>query len=91
MVAFWKTSIVEGLRNLGGEADMVDVYKWLESMGWLGEKDLEDSGYGERPRYQHSLRACASTMVKKGELIRICPGRFRLPGHRRKPMPEDGT
>ena len=80
MAPFWKTSIVEGLRHLGGEADMVDVYKWLESTGWLGEKDLEDSGFEGRPRYPHSLRSCASMMVKKGELIRVRPGRFRLPG-----------
>ncbi len=78
-VSFWKTCIVEGLRSLGGEADMVDIYKWVESMDWLGKKDMEDSGYGGRPGYQHALRSYASMMVKKGELVRVSRGRFRLP------------
>ena len=63
---------------MGGEADMVDVYKWLETTGWLGRNDLAASAYQERPNYQHSLRSYASSMVKKGELERVSRGRFRL-------------
>ena len=78
MASFWKTCILKGLRSLGGEADMVDVYRWVESVDWLGKNDLEDSGYGGRPNYTHTMRACASSMVKQGELIRVRRGRFRL-------------
>ena len=79
MASFWKACIEEGLKSLGGEADMVDVYKWAESVDWLGKRDLEDSPHQGRPRYTHSLRTCASRMVRRGELIRVRDGRFRLP------------
>ena len=78
MAGFWETCIVQGLREFGGEADMVDIYKYVETLDWFGKRDLEDSPHGERPRYTHSLRACASTMVKSGKLIRVSRGRFRL-------------
>ena len=80
MVPFWKTALLEGLRAHGGEADMVDIYKWLEAQDWLGPKDLEVSRYEGRQNYQHTMRTCASQMVKKGELERVRPGRFRLLG-----------
>ena len=79
MTPFWKTCLVEALEKLGGEADWEDIYPTVESLDYLGEKDIEESKYGGRPNYQHSLRACASEMVDKGELIRVRPGRFRLP------------
>ena len=58
---------------------MVDIYKWIETNIDLAEKELEDSGYEERPRYQHTLRSYASNMVRKGRLVRVSRGRFRLP------------
>ena len=79
MKGFWVTCIVDALENLGGEADMVDIYLAVESLNYLGKKDMETSNYQQRPNYTHSLRSCAARMVKKEELIRIRGGRFRLP------------
>ena len=79
MTAFWKTCIEESLSNLGGEADLMDIYEAVEILDYLGERDKETSPHQGRPRYQHSIRACASRMVKSGELMRVARGRFRLP------------
>ena len=80
MFSFWKDLLLRALRSLGSEADMLDIYKWVEANTELPERYLEDSGYGGRPRYQHILRSYASKMVKNRELERVHRGRFRTPG-----------
>ena len=78
MPPFWKTCVLEALRHFDGEADLMDIYKWLESMDWLGERDLEESPYQGRSNYQHSIRSVVAQMVKRGELAWVSRGRYRL-------------
>ena len=75
----WKDLLLRALRNLGGEAEMVDIYKWAEANRELPEKFLQDSGHQGRPRYPHILRSYASKMVKNHELVSVRRGRFRIP------------
>ena len=71
-----KHVISEPLHRLGGEADMGDIYEWIEEHVDLPDHELGDSGYDGRPRYRHSLRNCVSIMVGEGRLVRIAPGRY---------------
>lgn len=79
MASYWENLILDVISRLGGEADMTEIYKWIETNVDLTERQLEDSGYQGRPRYQHALRSYASNMVCDGKLVRVSRGRFRMP------------
>ena len=76
--SFWRACVSEALQSLGGEAELQDIYLWIEDADYLGEQDKESWTDG-RPMYQHSVRAFIGTMLKSGELVRVSRGRYRLP------------
>ena len=76
---FWPQVIVTALRDLGGEADTVDVYDWTEKNIALTDRELEQSPHQERPRYCHTIRGIASKLGRDGSLIHVTRGRYRLP------------
>lgn len=77
-VSFWRVCVSDALQEYGGVAELQEIYSWVESSGWLGERDETD--WRGRPMYQHSVRACIAKMRKKGELERVSRGRYRLTG-----------
>ena len=74
---FWRTCVEEALQSHVGEAELQDIYLWIEASDYLGETDKVDWIDG-RPMYQHSVRACIGTMVKRGELVRVKRACYRL-------------
>lgn len=86
---FWPTLIVSGIKSWGGETEEVhmspDLYGWVEDHGNLTERELEASPHGGRCRFEHTMRATASQMVRRQELKRLRPGVFRLLPPRQAP------
>jgi len=77
---FWPETISQALVALGGEADMApDVYNWIQSHVQLTPRELSESPHQGRPYFVNTVRGIASDMCNKGLLIRIRPGRYRLP------------
>ena len=65
---------------LGGEADMSpDVYDWIQSHAQLTPHELSESPHQGRPYFFNTARGIASDMCNDGFLIRVRPGRYRLP------------
>ena len=56
-----------------------DIYYRIEGHVNLTEHELAESPHEKRPNYVHTVRGVASDMVKRGELVRVRDGCFRLP------------
>ena len=77
---FWREIIFQAIKALGGEADMSpDVYDWIQSHAQLTPRELSESPHQGRPYFFNTARGVASDMCNDGFLIRIRPGRYRLP------------
>lgn len=75
---FWRTCVLEAVQSHGGEAELQNIYLWIEASDYLGEREKRDWTDG-RPMYQNHVRSCISAMVNKGELVRVRRARYRLP------------
>ena len=76
--SFWKTCVLEAIQSYGGEAELQDIYLWIEAADYLGEREKENWTDG-RPMYQNHVRSCISAMTNKGELVKVKRARYRLP------------
>lgn len=77
---FWPDTIRRALSALGGEGWQTDVYDWIAAHVDLSERELGTSPHQGRLNYVHTVRGVADDMVRRGELIRLERGRYRLPG-----------
>ena len=76
--SFWRNVVLAALQRLGGEADLLDLYNDIERTVDLTELELEASPHHGRPRYQHTVRATVSQMARRGRLLQVGRGRYRL-------------
>jgi len=76
---FWRDTISQAILALGGEADTSDVYNWIQSHTQLTPHELSESPHQGRPYFHNTVRGIANDMRNDGLLIRINPGRYRLP------------
>ena len=81
---FWRKTISQALMALGGEADLSDVYDWIQKYVQLTPRELSASPHAGRPYFVNTVRGVANDMCGDGLLIRVHRGRFRqveLSGH----------
>jgi len=77
----WNWVLLDALRSRHGEADLSDIYEFIESMGpdflpsRLFEEDLR---WGRRPVYQHTVRSILSDLKQRGLVEWVARGRYRL-------------
>ena len=76
---FWRETITQAIMDLGGEADTTKVYDWIQYHVPLTPKELSESPHQGRPYFVNTVRGIASDMCALGLLIRMLPGRYRLP------------
>ena len=74
--SFWRTCILEALEHHGGEAELQQIYLWIESSDYIVDQTLwQDGG----PNYQHTVRSFLNTMRDTGEIVRTERGLYRIP------------
>ena len=66
------------LKALGGSGELQKIYQWMELHCVLTPQDLSESRYGGTPNYQHAVRSTLSIMRKKGQVIQLDRGVYRL-------------
>ena len=75
---FWRETISKALESLGGEADTVNVYRWVKTHVDLTHRELSESRHQSRPHFHNTIRGVANDMARDGILIHIRRGRYRL-------------
>ena len=74
----WQYTIREILTHARGEADLKDVYRSLEDNFPLDSDDTKETRFGDRPAYQHVVRSVMSNLKKRGDVVWVSRGRYRL-------------
>jgi hypothetical protein len=57
---------------------MLDVYSWIQNNVPLSQQELAQSPHQQRANFVHTVRGVADDMVKRGALVRVSRGRFRV-------------
>lgn len=87
----WEIAILATIGWLDGEAWLWQIYgeivyyRTLTVAHWAANLD-----WGDRPVYQHTVRACISNLCEQGELTRVARGRYRLTEKGRKRLTDEG-
>lgn len=84
----WCWLLLGILKDSGGTASLQDIYASIEeNVAESEETDAkvinsrlfaEDSNFGPRPKFQHTVRGCLSAYKKRGLMERIDKGLYRI-------------
>ena len=87
----WHFTILLAFDRHGGEADLVEVYRFVEERQaeaqrfgyeYLPSSQFEPTRWGGRPMYQHTVRSRitnrANGLIKRGLVEWVARGRYRL-------------
>ncbi len=72
----WADIILEALRHHGGEASVSMVIQYVEDHGLTGHGYAARRGYVSS--YRRSVRGILSRMGKKGTVVNVKPGVWRI-------------
>lgn len=74
----WEVIVLTGFHSLGGEADLRQLYGYLENSVPLRPHHLQVTKYGGRPAYQHQVRSHVINLYQTCDLQRTARGRYAL-------------
>ncbi|MGH7410329.1 MAG: hypothetical protein ACREJ6_04615 [Candidatus Methylomirabilis sp.] len=83
----WEIEILNSVNQLGGEADLRQIYGRLEKNIRLGRDHLRPTRWGGRPAYQHQVRSHISNLCETGQLRWVSRGRYAITAAGRPRLP----
>jgi hypothetical protein len=74
----WEIAILMGVKDIGKEAMLQQIYRKIGNYIELSPKHIEGIQYGGRPVFQHEIRSFISNLCESGCLIRLDRGLYSI-------------
>ena len=84
----WEIAILRCIEQLGGTAELAQVYANINRFKELLPHHLKASRYGGRPEYVHQVRRHITNLCRHGDLTQTEPGSYAITGKARSRLQE---